>query len=128
MFGGTAALSVMSYATALTTDGQRRQINTFTVLDKSYDLGLPGVCLDGPESHAHTDGAIYARLGFPACLNARSIDDYVAQAVRLIDDGDWREACRATAKAASIAEKFYEGDERLFCDAIHELTFGDGVE
>ena len=96
-------------------------------LIESIALGLPGVCLDGPESHAHTDGAIYARLGFPACLNAGSIDDYVAQAVRLIDDADWRETCRAIAKAAPIAEKFYEGDERLFCDAIHDLTFEAGV-
>jgi hypothetical protein len=94
--------------------------NMNTVME-SVALGLPGVCLDGAESHAHTDGAIYARLGLPACLNTQSIDDYVTQAVRLIDDGDWLAHCRDLATRAPFDAKFYEGDESLFCDAVYNL-------
>lgn len=94
-------------------------------LIESVALGLPGVCLDGPESHAHTDCAIYARLGFPSCLNAQSVDDFVAQAVRLIDDPEWLASCRSIAAVAPIAEKFCEGDASLFCDAIYDLAFSN---
>ena len=29
-------------------------------------VGLPGVCLDGPEAHAHADAAYFRRLGLPS--------------------------------------------------------------
>jgi len=94
--------------------------NMNTVIE-SVALGLPGVCLDGPESHAHTDGAIYARLGLPKELNAQTIDAYVEQAIRLIDDDEWLVHCRALAAAAPLEEQFYQGQESLFCDAMYAL-------
>ena len=55
----------------------------------SVSLGLPGVCLDGPEAHSHADVAIFARLGLPKALSTNTVDDYVAAAVRLINDRPW---------------------------------------
>ncbi|HZZ89017.1 MAG TPA: hypothetical protein VFE13_11865, partial [Caulobacteraceae bacterium] len=46
-------------------------------------VGLPGVCLDGPEAHAHADVAYFRRLGLPAELATSSLDAYVAAIVRL---------------------------------------------
>ena len=84
-------------------------------------LGLPGICLDGPEAHSHADGALFARLGLPKDLNAPSIDAYVAQAIRLIDDAEWLAHCRDIAAKAPISAMLYEGNEGLFCDAVFDL-------
>ena len=52
-------------------------------------MGVPGVCLDGEEAHAHADVAIFHRLGLPDALATDTVEAYVAAAVRLIDDPDW---------------------------------------
>ena len=59
--------------------------NTNSIVDL-FHLGLPGVCLDGEEAHAHTDTALFTRVGLPSELCAQSIDDYVAAAIKMIDD------------------------------------------
>ena len=84
-------------------------------------LALPGVCLDGPEAHAHADAAIFARIGFPAGLVAQTEDEYVAAAVRLIDDTAWRAECRNFALACDFDRDFRQGDASLFCQAIADL-------
>jgi Flp pilus assembly protein TadD len=95
--------------------------NMNSILD-CFQLGLPGVCLDGPEPHSHADGAFFARIGLPHELTAQSVDDYVAAAVRLIDDRNWRSHCRAIAAKADLDEAFFTGDAGLFCKAIVELV------
>jgi hypothetical protein len=84
-------------------------------------VGLPGVCLDGPEAHAHADAAFFARIGFPASLVAQTVDDYVAAATRLIDDPAWRADCRRIAVACDLERAFYRGDAGLFAAAIAGL-------
>jgi hypothetical protein len=81
-------------------------------------MGVPGVCLDGEEAHAHADVAIFRRLGLPEALATASVEDYVAAAVRLIDDADWRAHCRRIAGDIDLDRSFYAGDERLFCEAM----------
>jgi predicted O-linked N-acetylglucosamine transferase (SPINDLY family) len=87
----------------------------------SLSLGLPGVCLDGAEAHAHADTAFFRRLGLPDDLIAEGIDDYVAAATRLINDKAWRTKCRATAAKADLKTLFV-GDERLFSEAVYALV------
>ena len=87
----------------------------------AFQLGLPGVCLDGAEAHAHADAAIFARAGLPPGLIARSIDDYAAQALRLIDDRAWLTHCRQAVAGADLEAAFFTGDSRLFAEALHEL-------
>jgi hypothetical protein len=84
-------------------------------------MGVPGVCLDGPEAHAHADVAIFHRLGLPEALATATLDDYIAQAVRMIDDADWRAECRRVASTVDLHKTFYVGDERLFCEAVYGL-------
>ena len=50
-------------------------------------MGLPGVCLDGADLHAHADVAIFRQLGLPDALCASTEDEYVARPCGL-----WRRA------------------------------------
>jgi hypothetical protein len=84
-------------------------------------VGLPGVCLDGPEAHAHADVAYFRRMGFPDELATGSVDDYVTAIARLASDPEWLDSCRAGAAASDLDAAFFTGDERLFVDAVREL-------
>ena len=86
-----------------------------------FRFSLPGVCLDGAETHAHADAAMFARIGLPAALAAKTVDDYVAMAVKLIDDQAFRRSCARIITAADLEAAFFKGDTRLFCDAIAGL-------
>jgi hypothetical protein len=84
-------------------------------------MGVPGVCLDGEEAHSHADVAIFRRLGLPDELTSDTVEAYVAAAVRLIDEGDWLTHCRQVARDIDLEQKFYGGDEHLFCEAMYGL-------
>jgi hypothetical protein len=86
-----------------------------------FRFSLPGVCLDGAETHAHADAAIFARMGLPSPLAAKTVDDYVAMAVKLIDDAAWRTSCAKIITAADLDQAFFKGDAGLFCEAIAGL-------
>jgi hypothetical protein len=90
-------------------------------------MGVPGVCLDGAEAHAHADVAIFHRLGLPRSLATATLDDYIAEAVRLIDDAGWREECREIACDVDLEASFYVGDERLFCEAVYGLLNAEAL-
>jgi predicted O-linked N-acetylglucosamine transferase (SPINDLY family) len=89
----------------------------------AVSLGLPGVCLDGPEAHSHADAAMFGRMNFPSELVARDTGQYIAAAVRLIDDAEWRAKCRKIAAEADLDESFFKGDAGVFCDAIAKLVW-----
>jgi predicted O-linked N-acetylglucosamine transferase (SPINDLY family) len=59
----------------------------------------------------------------PRELVAQSIDDYVAAAVKLIDDGEWRSRCRAIVENGDLDAAFFAGDAGLFCKAIADLVW-----
>ena len=84
-------------------------------------LGLPGVCLDGLQPHAHADASLFRRAGLPDALIADDLDAYVAAAVRLIDDDSWRADCRAAALSADLQSPDFNGDPAVFCDALYDL-------
>jgi hypothetical protein len=85
-------------------------------------LALPGVCLDGPESHAHADAAMFARIGLPPDLVADSIDRYVAATCRLIDEAEWRRHCARICIACDLEATFFRGRPELFCSLIADLV------
>lgn len=89
-------------------------------------MGLPGVCLDGPEAHSHADVAYFRRLGLPDALVASDLDAYVAQVVRLADDADWRATCRAAAARVDAGHPFFGGDGAPLAEAIKDLIAGAG--
>jgi hypothetical protein len=86
-----------------------------------FRFALPGVCLDGPESHSHADSAFFARVGLPPALATKTVDEYVAMAVRLIDDSDWRALCAKIIADADLSAAFFRGSPALFCDVISGL-------
>jgi hypothetical protein len=94
--------------------------NMNSIVD-AVSLGLPGVCHDGAEAHAHADAAIFARIGLPRELVAANIDQYVASAVRLIDDGDWRRRCGDISRGCDVDAAFYRGKPDLFCQMMASL-------
>ena len=98
--------------------------NMNSIID-AVRLGLPGVCLDGAEAHAHADAAYFLRMGFPPELIGKNVDAYVAASVRLIDDIEWRKHCRNIALASDLDAAFFQGDESQFCRAVTALI-GEG--
>ena len=84
-------------------------------------VGLPGVCLDGPEAHAHADVAYFRRMGLPAELATSTLDAYVAAIVRLADDPAWLAQCRTAARKLDRSHAFFQGDERLFAEAVRAM-------
>ena len=94
--------------------------NMNSIID-CFRFSLPGVCLDGVETHAHADSAILARIDLPRSLAATTVDEYVTQAVRLIDDVSWRNSCARIITTADLDAAFFKGDTALFCDAIAGL-------
>jgi hypothetical protein len=96
--------------------------NMNSIID-AFQLGLPGVCLDGIEAHAHADAAFFARIALPAELVAKSVDDYVAAAVKLIDDEAWRAQCTEIVRKADLEAAFFGGEPDLFAVAIEKLIW-----
>ena len=94
--------------------------NMNSIID-CFRFSLPGVCLDGVESHAHADAAILARIDLPRSLAAKTVDQYVAQAIRLIDDASWRNSCASIIANADLDAAFFEGDAGVFCDVLSGL-------
>jgi HMW1C N-terminal/HMW1 domain 2 len=94
--------------------------NMNSIMD-AMNFYLPGVCLDGDEAHSHADVAIFNRIGFPAELCAKTVEDYVAATVKLIDDPEWRKTCENAARACDFDEAFFTGDASLFSKAMLEL-------
>ena len=96
--------------------------NMNSIID-AFQLGVPGVCLDGMEAHAHADAAFFARIGLPAELVAGSVDDYVAAAIKLIDDEPWRAHCTDIVGNADLEAAFFGGEPALFSAAIEKLIW-----
>jgi len=94
--------------------------NMNSIVDAAL-VGLPGVCLDGPEAHAHADVAYFRRMGLPEALACRDLGGYVAAIRKLVDDPAWLAHCRAIAAAADLDRAFFGGDESLFVDAVERL-------
>jgi hypothetical protein len=91
--------------------------NMNSIVDAAL-LGLPGVCLDGPEAHAHADAAYFRRMGLPEALITTTRADYVAAIVRLADDPAWLANCRAIAAQMGPHHPFFAGDASLFAEAV----------
>jgi predicted O-linked N-acetylglucosamine transferase (SPINDLY family) len=96
--------------------------NMNSIID-SFQLGLPGICLDGIEAHAHAHAAFFARIALPAELAAKSVDEYVAAAVKLIDDEAWRAHCAEIVRNADLDAAFFGGEPALVAAALEKLIW-----
>lgn len=80
----------------------------------SLRQGVPVVAMECPEPHGRTDAMLLRRLGMPEWLIAKSEDDYVAAALRVIEDDALRVELSRQALGLDI-------DNILFGDATTPL-------
>jgi hypothetical protein len=66
---------------------------------------------------------VFARISLPAELTTKSVDEYVAAAIRLIDDHAWRFHCTEIVRHADLDKAFFRGDTSLFRKAIENLIW-----
>ncbi len=86
--------------------------------------GLVGVCRTGPQVHEHIDDGMFRRAGFPDWLIAKTDDEYVAAAVRLIENHDERIALRRGLIARGGDQVFLEGRPQILGERFLELMQG----
>jgi predicted O-linked N-acetylglucosamine transferase (SPINDLY family) len=73
----------------------------------SLRQGVPVVAMECPEPHGRTDAMLLRRLGMPEWLVAKSEDEYVAAALRIIEDDDLRVALSRQALAADVGNVMF---------------------
>ncbi|HBI5523678.1 TPA: cobalt ABC transporter permease [Salmonella enterica subsp. enterica serovar Welikade] len=90
--------------------------------------GLPGVCLSGPEIHAHIDEGLFRRLGLPEALIARDREGYVRAVLRLAEDTAWREKLQKQLRENDPEQVLFQGYPEKFVDVVwrarKEMTGG----
>jgi len=72
-----------------------------SVID-SLRQGLPVVAMECPEPHGRTDAMLLRRLGMPEWLIAKDEEEYVAAALRVIEDDGLRVALSEQALAIDV--------------------------
>lgn len=91
--------------------------NTNGLVD-AVRLGLPGVCLTGPEVHSHIDEGLFRRLRLPESLIATNPGDYIREALRLIEDDSWRLGLRRQLLERELDLALFAGNPAPFVDAV----------
>ena len=102
----------------------------------SLRQGVPVVAMECPEPHGRTDAMLLRRLGMPEWLIAQSADDYVAAALRVIEDDGLRVELSRQALALDVGNTLF-GDASAplrseVVDAVwwlyqnHEAALADG--
>jgi hypothetical protein len=94
--------------------------NTNGIVDVT-SIGLVGVCKTGPEVLEHIDEAMFRRLGLPDWLVARTEEQYVEAALKLIGDDPLRLSLRRQLLEAQGAAPFYHGRPEQFGEALAKL-------
>ncbi|HEV2680802.1 MAG TPA: hypothetical protein VGV14_09915 [Rhodanobacter sp.] len=94
--------------------------NTNGIVDVTA-LGLVGVCKTGPEVLEHIDGALFRRMGQPEWLIARTVDEYIQAAVRLMMDDELRLSLRKALIERNAVDEFYRGQPERFAQVLEAL-------
>ncbi len=94
--------------------------NTNGIVDVT-SIGLVGVCKTGREVLEHIDEAMFRRLGLPEWLVAQNEDEYVAAALRLIEDDETRLDLRSRLLKNKTVNIFYQGKPDAFGKALAAL-------
>jgi len=73
----------------------------------SLRQGLPVVAMDCPEPHGRTDAMLLHRLGMPDWLIARNEEEYIAAALRVIEDDGLRVSLSQQALAIDVGNVMF---------------------
>jgi HMW1C N-terminal/HMW1 domain 2 len=94
--------------------------NTNGIID-TVTLGQVGVCLNGSEVFECIDRGLFSRLGIPSWMATDSIPEYIAAAVRLIDNPKERNKLRKELIAKNGVQILFTGRPEIFGDRLIEL-------
>jgi hypothetical protein len=95
--------------------------NTNGIID-TVTLGQVGICLSGPEVFEHIDEGLFGRLGLPSWMVTRSPEEYIAAAVRLVDNPKERIKLRKELIAKNGVQILFKGRPEIFGDRLIELV------
>ncbi|EAY4774540.1 cobalt ABC transporter permease [Salmonella enterica] len=84
-------------------------------------MGLPGVCLTGPEVHSHIDEGLFRRLGLPEELIVTGDESYIRATLRLVEEHDWREMLQHQLLDNDVEQVLFQGHPEKFAAAIDEV-------
>jgi predicted O-linked N-acetylglucosamine transferase (SPINDLY family) len=84
-------------------------------------VGLTGVCKTGREPHEHIDHGLFERLGLPQWLIAKTTDDYIKSALRLINNHEERLEIRNQVHESGALKTLFEGRADLFGIEVKKL-------
>ena len=87
--------------------------NTNGIVD-TIAAGLVGICKTGREVHEHIDEGLFRRLGLPDWMIAKTNDDYVAAAIRLIRNDVERTDLRQQYSGPENVKTIFEGRPAIF--------------
>ena len=94
--------------------------NTNGIVD-TVRQGLPGVCLTGPEVHTHIDEGLFRRLDLPEWLVAKTVEEYIAAAVRLAENHPLRANLSKKIQQTDPDKALFQGDGQPFLHALDWL-------
>ncbi len=95
--------------------------NTNGIID-TVTLGQVGVCLNGAEVFECIDRGLFGRLGVPSWMATNSVEEYIAAAVRLIDNPKERLKLRRELIAKNGVQILFTGRPEIFGDRLIELV------
>jgi glycosyltransferase involved in cell wall biosynthesis len=87
--------------------------NTNGIVDAAH-LGLPGVCLSGPEVFEHIDQGLFARMKYPPRLVTSTLEQYISTAASLANDADSTRALRQKLIAQKAVDNLFKGRDDRF--------------
>lgn len=93
--------------------------NTNGIID-TISAGLVGVCKTGREVFEHIDQGLFERLAMPSWLIAKTNDEYVSSALRLIENPDERMHLRKTLSGDNRVKVLFEGRPKIMGQLIYE--------
>ncbi len=95
--------------------------NTNGIVD-TVTCGLVGINKTGREVHEHIDEGMFGRLGLPDWMTTKTIDEYVASAVRLVDDHAERSRLSKQSSGIDKVEVMFKGRPEIMSTLIFELV------
>jgi predicted O-linked N-acetylglucosamine transferase (SPINDLY family) len=90
----------------------------------SLRQGIPVVALEGLDLHARTDSMLLRRLGMPEWLITQNEDEYIAAALRVIDNDAERIALSRQALALDVDRVLFgDGTTPLRSDVVDAMRW-----
>lgn len=89
--------------------------------------GLVGVCKSGPHVHEHIDPGLFKRLGLPKWTIAKSVEKYIAAAVRMADIHEERIDLQKKLMGSNNLDKLYEGRPEILGEEVMKILTATGT-